>query len=121
MTEDEIRGVLRARKLYVIKEKHYTEKWKHWKTGEPGRTKFHYYIVIWEDKDRIKYGHINHDYTHRYGIDVRATFNGRTHWFKSNDIADKIPDEHLNYMKHLYKEGSLGLVEFNPDKINVSW
>jgi len=67
------------------------------------------YCVIWKQKDKVKYGHIPQFYHHRYGIDVLSTYNGRRFWFKSNDIADSILDDHLEFME---TEGD-GLPDFD--------
>lgn len=119
MTADEIREVLRKRNLKVVQ---HIKQVKHVQTvyGR-GRTYADYYIVIWVDKDKTKYGHIQADYTHRYGIDTLATYNGRTFWFKSNDVADSIPDQHLELIKDVDAGINAGLPVFDPVLIEVSW
>lgn len=123
MTPDEIRDVLRKRNLKVIE---HINRVRHVQgqggsRGSRGRVYDNYYIVIWVDKNKIKYGHINQDYTHRYGIDVRATLDNGRFWFKSNDIAQEIPEKHLDLMMLLDGDEPIILKDFDPGSINVSW
>jgi hypothetical protein len=121
MTNDEIRAILKAKNLRVVEHKKHTTHWKYWKDGSPGTTDHDYYIVIWLDADKTKYGHISADYTHRYGIRVLATYNGRTFWFQSGAVADEIPNDHLEHMKDIDAHIFSKLPVFDPELIEVSW
>lgn len=123
MTADEIRAVLKAKNLMVVEHKKYTEHWKYWKDGTPGTTEHDYYVVVWLDRDKTKYGHLNANYTHRYGIRVLATYDtdNNRFWFMSNDVANEIPDEHLQHMRDIDAGRFTKLKDFDPGEIEVSW
>lgn len=119
MTDEEIREVLRKKNLKVIQ--HVKKVTHHQTVYGRGRSFADYYIVVWYDKDKTKYGYLQADYTHRYGINVLATYNGRTFWFKSGEVADSIPDKHLEHMKDVDACIDSKLPDFDPVLIEVSW
>lgn len=60
-------------------------------------------------------------YYHRYGINVLATMSPFQHrerlWFRSNYLADMIPEEWIMAMRDLRDDHTLHLTPFNPETI----
>lgn len=127
MTPDEIKEVLRKRNIFIIEHNKGSYDWSR-EDGVSGTTKFDFYIVMWDDGVKVKYGKLNADYCHRYGINVLSTFNGRTFWYQSGNVAEEMPELHMNYMK-VMADGNvpvdhkgIHLKSFNPDVlIDVRW
>ncbi len=60
-------------------------------------------------------------YVHRYGIDVWATYNGDSFWFKSEDhMLNRVHKEHREeVVRHFH--GKSNLPDLNLDSFQIAW
>lgn len=66
--------------------------------GEPHLSGF---LVIYKDKDRVKFGLIPKVFYVRYGINVFATYaGGMRWWFRTKD---GVPEEVAEHMRNLFE------------------
>jgi hypothetical protein len=58
--------------------------------------------VFWKDKEKTKFGYINKDYYHRYGVSTAiALLDGSQNpWFASNDYAKSVDQQIVVLLKN---------------------
>lgn len=58
--------------------------------------------VFWKDKEKIKFGYMNKDYYHRYGVSTSITLKegSQNPWFCSSEFAESVDQTILNLIKN---------------------
>ncbi len=68
------------------------------------------YVVVFEQKGKVKYGIFRIPYTARYGITVVGTFAGESRWWFSSPGV--VSEAHMGDMKKLFDAGTLDYPAF---------
>src|ERR1700727_3268159 len=123
MDDNKIREILKQKNLKVVDRFREVRDMVYTDGTIRGTYVEEYYTVIWLDRDKTKYGHLDADFRHRYGIRVLATYDTDSNrfWFMSNDVANSIPDEHLQHMRDIDAGKFTKLKDLDTRSIKISW
>jgi hypothetical protein len=84
-----------------------------------------YTTVVWDDGNKTKVGQMSKDYAHRYGVSTIATYNGRTWWFQSGEVADNFSDADIELTEDFWHDSTftvdIALKPFDVGSIKISW
>ena len=107
-----IKRALNKKKFYI---------WKKREELIPKIGSYTEYLVIYSDKDKIKFGKLKTPYWHRYGVDVIATYliKKERFWYQSEKVCIKMEQVVENLMMKLATDGIIHLPVLDIDELEI--